>query len=359
MGRHQEPDFENFTSPTPPTLDFIIRDFEIVLNDKPKSKQQEHPLSDTVNRSYMDEIKNYRNAPKASCTKQAALKLLKQFSKKDFRDFWLTSVDKYLPAVSEGTMKLAENIYSHDTANAYAKSLIKTLSPIELAKDFLYGIANNAPEYRTALPAYYYIKNLPEHEFEKKFVGQAPDKNGIMVDRYAPRKCAICGYDHEISNEPKMRFWHINVDMEFFYFKGRMGRSSLNTAIVYLEEYKKLPRPSHSTSDLDLFRQIVEVIENSPQDTTPATLRKELKKSGLTTMTHDQLEVFINTLGYLDILHPEDSHGMLYTHTLERDMLPAHSFQTYNEHPVNRWKRSDGIDYGSISLLFDGIYDSK
>ena len=141
--------------------------------------------------------------------------------------------------------------------------------------------------------------------------------------------------------------------------KGRMGRSSLNTAIVYLEEYKKLPRPNHSPSDLELFRRVIEVIENAPQDTTPATLRKELKKSGLTTMTHDQLEVFINTLGYLDILHPEDSHGMLYTHTPERDMLPAHSFQTYNEHPVNRWKRSDGIDYGSISLLFDGLYDNK
>ena len=71
----------------------------------------------------------------------------------------------------------------------------------------------------------------------------------------------------------------------------------------------------------------------------------------------DRIEYLINTLGYLDILHPEDSHGMLHTHTKERDMLYPLSDRGYAEHPVNRWTRRCGIDFDSISFLFDGIYE--
>jgi len=74
-------------------------------------------------------------------------------------------------------------------------------------------------------------------------------------------------------------------------------------------------------------------------------------------MTLAQIEFFINTLGYLDILHSDDSRGMLYAHTPERDMLYPLSERGYAEHPVNRWTRKCGIDYNSISILFDGIYD--
>ena len=92
---------------------------------------------------------------------------------------------------------------------------------------------------------------------------------------------------------------------------------------------------------------------------TSGKLRQELKQSGLLQMTIGEIEMFIDTLGYLDILHPDDSHGMLYKHTLEKDMLCALKERGHAQHPVNRWTRKSGIDYKSISLLFDGIYDEK
>ena len=257
-------------------------------------------------------------------------------------------------------MKLCETVYPHDEAICYAKKLIATLSVKELAKDFLYGVAHNAPEYRTALACYscyYYIKNLPIHEFEKKYVGSVVGKDGDFEDRYNENRCEICGYQHTVSREPKMQFWHINMDMASFYLNGRMGRSSLNTAMIFLEEYKRLPRPEHATSDYEHFMKIIDVIENSPSNMTSGKLRRELKQSGLLQMTLDQIEFFINTLGYLDILHSDDSHGMIYAHTPERDMLYPLSDRGYAEHPVNRWTRKCGIDYDSISMLFDGIYE--
>lgn len=315
------------------------------------------PASEKINASYSEEIKTYEENRTPPCNKSTALKLLKRFAHKDFRIFWTTPIEEYLPAVSEGTMKICEHVYPHDEAIRYAKDLISTLSPKELARDFLYGVAHNVPEYRTALACYYYIKNLPEHEFEKKYVGSVVGKNGELEDRYNESRCEICGYQHSVSLEPKMQFWDINMDMANFYFDGRMGRSSLNTAIVFLEEYKKLSRPEHSITDYEHFKKIIEVIENTPQNMTSGKLRRELKQSGLLQMTLDQIEIFINTLGYLDILHSDDSHGMIYTHTPERDMLYPLSDRGYAEHPVNRWMRKCGIDYDSIAMLFDGIYE--
>ncbi len=319
--------------------------------------QTKSSVSSEINAIYLEEIQLYKEDPTPSCDKKTALKLLKRFARKTFHDFWTSPVLEYLPAVSEGTMKLCERVYSHDEAVRYAKDLISTLSVAQLAKDFLYGVAHNALEYTSALPCYYYIKNLPTHKFEKKYVGSVVGKNGEWEDKYRDSQCEICGYDCTLSTEPKMQFWHINVDMEHFYFSGRVPRSSLNTAIIFLEEYKKLPRPEHSPTDYKCFESIMEVIEKTPDNMTSGKLRRELKRSGLLGMTLDQIEVFINTLGYLDILHPADSHGMLYTHTPQRDMLYALSDRGYAEHPVNRWTRKCGIDYKSISTLFEGIYD--
>jgi len=180
--------------------------------------------------------------------------------------------------VSEGTMKLCETVYPHDEALRYAKELISTFSVGELAKDFLYGVAHNASEYRTALACYYYIKNLPEHDFEKKYVGSVVGKDGEFEDRYSERICEICGYMHSVSTEPKMQFWHINMDMASFYFEGRISRSSLNHAIIFLNEYKKLSRPEHSVTDYEHFKKIIEAIENTPQNMISGKLRRELKQ---------------------------------------------------------------------------------
>ncbi|MBQ8908516.1 MAG: hypothetical protein IJY71_08055, partial [Clostridia bacterium] len=172
--------------------------------------------------------------------------------------------------------------------------------------------------------------------------------------------CEICGYQHTVSREPKMQFWHINVDMEHFYFKALIPfKFDLNTAIIFLEEYKTLPRPNHSVSDYEHFKKIMEVIENSPQNTTSGKLRRELKQSGLLAMTMEQIEAFIDMFGYINILHPRDSFGVTAGHICEKDMLLPLSDRGYAAYPVNRWTRKCGIDYDSISMLFDGIYDSK
>lgn len=308
--------------------------------------------SEKINAEYVVEIEAYTNNPCPPCTKEQSFKLLKRFARKDFSAFWNESVNEYLPAVTEGTMKLAEKIYSHDDAIIHAKAVISALDPKDLARDFLYGIAHNAPEYRTALACYYYIKNLPEHKFEKAYIG-----SNASGDVYSDYTCEICNYHSKLSDEPKMQFFHINVDMEFFYFKASIPfHFSLNTAIIYLEEYMKLPTPVSSKDDLIFFEQIIALIEALPENTPPSKLRKALKQSALLKMTIEQIDSFIDMLGYLNILHTNDSFGVTAGHTQIRHMPGPLSDRSYFAHPVNRWTRKSGIDYDMIKQLFSDLY---
>lgn len=304
--------------------------------------------SGEVNDEYVKEVRAYLQSPAAACNKRKSLTLLKQFARKDFSAFWSESVHSYLPAVSEGTMKLSEKVYPHDQAIRYAKDLISNLDEKDLARAFLYGVAHNAPEYRTALACYYYIKNLPEHHFEKKFIGTNP-----TGDVYSESTCAICKYNSQLSDEPKMRFWHINVNMDHFYHQALVPFCfDLNTAIIYLEEYQTLPHPNYTSEDLRFFRQIISLIEALPENTTPSKLRTALKNSGLLKMTLAQIDAFIDMLGYLNILHTDDSFGVTVGHTKERDMLPPLNDRSYFAHPVNRWTRKNGVDHAMLELLF-------
>ena len=44
--------------------------------------------SGEINAAYIEEIKAYQASPTSPCNKATALKLLKRFARKDFRDFW-------------------------------------------------------------------------------------------------------------------------------------------------------------------------------------------------------------------------------------------------------------------------------
>lgn len=70
--------------------------------------QTTSPASAEINAAYRAEIDAYKRAPAAPCDKTTANKLLCKFARKDFGTFWTSPVKEYLPAVSEGTMKLSE-----------------------------------------------------------------------------------------------------------------------------------------------------------------------------------------------------------------------------------------------------------
>ena len=332
------------------------------MSEKPKlrlsgfwmllSHGEETTPPEEIDAAYAAEIAEYLEHPVPPCTKAQSLKLLKRFHSKPFPTFWNAPIQEYLPAVSEGSMKLEEKFYTHDEAMRRGKELIADLDPKALARAFLYGLAHNAPEYRTALACYYFFKSLPEHEFEKRYIGSSGGR-----EIYSKYDCNICYYRSKPQDEPKMRFWSINITMYHFYFQACMPFFlDPNQALVFLEEYKTLPVPPSSSGDLAFFNQVISVIEAQPENTSPSKLRKALKQSGLLSMNTQQINAFIDMLGYLNILHPDDSFGITVHFIRKRDIREPKNPRTYFAYPVNLWTGKDGIDYEMIDTLFGDLY---
>lgn len=318
------------------------------------SQMEENP-AEQMNGEFENAIVACQKGLVPPCSRPEALKLLKRFAGKSFGDFWREPIEPYLPAVSCGVMKLSGTVCGHDEALASAKALISRLSERELAKDFLFGVIHGAPEYMTALACYHYVRTLPEHNFEKHYIGQFLGRGEVFSDT----DCEICGYSVRQSEEPKMRFWYINLEMNFFYHKAQLPFGiHLGRALIFLKEYTALPRPETSREDYARFLEVMALIESMPEKTTPGKLRKALKQSGLLPMTNDQISSFIDLLGYLNILHPADSFGVTVKHTKERDRLDPLNEGTYFAYPVNRWTGKCGVDWESIRMLFDEIYET-
>ena len=154
-----------------------------------------------------------------------------------------------------------------------------------------------------------------------------------------------------------MQFWHVNISMSWFYINGSIPFSfNLNEAILFLEEFQKLPPVETSIEDYYYFLEIMNLIDSLPENITSGRLRDELKHSGLLKLTKDQIAAFIDMLGYLNILHTSDCFGVTKQHICERDMLPPLSDRTYYAYPVYRWTGKYGVDRESIQELFEGCY---
>ena len=300
------------------------------------------------NTEYLEEVDKYKASPCPPCDITRAKRLLQRFHNRLFFDFWDSPVDEFFPAVSAGIMRLERSFMPHDKALAHAKHLITTFDPADLARAYLYGVAHGVPAYTTALASYHYIKNLPEHGLVPKCIGN---------DTYVEDVCEVCDHHSKPNDIPKLEFWSANVEMARFYLLGQMPFNfDLNSAILYLEEYQKLPLIIPSPSDLDFFMNIIRFIEGVPDTTTPAKLRDALKAAKLLPLTCDQLDAFIDMLGYLNILHPADYFGVTKAHIKSRDMKEPFYYESLSAYPVHRWHRSDGIDYDSIDELFGDCY---
>ncbi len=88
-------------------------------------------FSETINKQFDEEIKCFKKNPPSACDHKTALKLLREFEQDsiDFgTKFWPNSVEKYLPAVVEGTMFLGEEPFNHEQALRIAGERVESIS---------------------------------------------------------------------------------------------------------------------------------------------------------------------------------------------------------------------------------------
>ncbi|MBO5324286.1 MAG: hypothetical protein J6A88_09395 [Oscillospiraceae bacterium] len=302
-----------------------------------------------INKQFDIEITQFNGNPPIACDHITALKLLREF-KRDSIDFttkfWPNPVGKYLPAVVEGTMFLEQESFVHDEAIKIAVDRVKNTSYQDVAHAFIHGIAKGIPAYRTALPAYLHIKNIPDHNDDRL------RDDGSHTAPY----CSFCNYQ-AASVETKMSFMWINA-MQYcrIYEGGYLGVQNPADSSFLLREFLKMPKVVATKEDYQLFKDSLALAEQVQGDKKIGAYKEVLQKSKILPIKAREYQPYLDILGYLDILHTDEHHGITKEFIRGQDMQEAEEYKNDYAYPVRFWRGRNGVDWERVDELFGGIF---
>lgn len=295
-----------------------------------------------------------------ACDDKKAKRLLKKWYNNNYKE---ESITQYLPAIKNGLMRRNGINYSHNETIAKGKAICEKLTQKELAHAFIYGISHDAPEYRYPLVAYYYFINTPSHEIDNdKRLEKSTDKNiGNSKTLDKIKYCTICGY-YERKRSVKTLFDSTNICLGNFYFGyPELWEMSLDSSLIYLEEYLKLPKVKSTYNDFNVFMNSISFI-CSLDNAYPTEIKEKLYKSKILPMTKEQVSSYLNMLGHLNILHHPNTIGIAKGATSSKDINDLDN--KYNKkngseftYPFRLFNTIYGVDFNSIDAVFSDIQE--
>ena len=136
----------------------------------------------------------------------------------------------------------------------------------------------------------------------------------------------------------------------------------LNSSIIYLEEYLKLPKVKSTVDDFNLFIDSISFIA-SLDNAYPFEISEKLYKSKILPMTKEQVRTYLNLLGHLNILHHPKTVGIAnaFTSASDIDILDhMYTKSTGNEftYPFRLYNTAFGVDFSNCKVE-DVLYLSK
>lgn len=300
------------------------------------------------NKEFLEDVKEMDEAPIIS--QEEAFKVLLEFSKKKFHDFWEESAKKYFPAIKAGVMLLERPNDSHDNYFHATKELLNKLNYDELCDAFIYSIETGDLKYRTAICAYHILKTIPNHEF-------------FNVEGKS-HMCSVCKWSDipDYFRNSKMRFFWANYNKCLFYFEGRFMGSNPNieNCNFILSEYLKLPKVKPTLKGWNIFKQVLLLSkELLPTQKIGAYKKIIIQKRILPLQNSKKVANLLDLLGYLNVLHSKNELGF------SKKFVPFYEQKDPVEHkndyayPVCHWRASDGVDYVSLKEVFGNVNFKK
>lgn len=200
---------------------------------------------------------------------------------------------------------------------------------------FLASLSSNRLDYRSGLSAYAIMQTFPNHVFE-------------TINDY---DCKICCETPELNIDFNM----INM---FRFFCGGIAGVNASCLYFFLNEHKKLINIYPTLLDFKLFRMIMDVILSVDEKATPTILQKEIKKISCFKATKEQIQYFLETLGYCSILETSTHKGFLFQYT-NLGIPPRKTHSSDWKYPVDFWKGKDGINHYAYEFWFGQYKELK
>lgn len=198
---------------------------------------------------------------------------------------------------------------------------------------FLASLTTRRLELRSALGSYAIARNFPRHRFQTKPEWWC---------------CIVCG-DYSTPSE----LTDLNV-LNFERHKWGGVRHDHPDYIAFdLEQFSKLApiKPKHE--DVQIMRQILEIIERSEAEARPRDIERQL--ASIFPSNKAEREVLITILAYCGILQPTDQPGFYegFVPYYERTIPPANKIDW--SYPICWWRGADRINREAYEFYFPQV----
>lgn len=190
---------------------------------------------------------------------------------------------------------------SHDQCLEKIFEILPTISIDKVATAFLSSLSSRRLDWRSSLASYFIAKQLIPHQYTKALSGESFGENEEETHR--SYTCGVCrDLKYGIIGEKDYQNEDLNV-LNFERIKwGGVRHGQLIYTLLDLQQLQIAEIPKPTTEDIEIFKNILEVINNSQPTDYPSVLEKKL--STAVKSTKDERKILIEILACIDILKP-------------------------------------------------------
>jgi hypothetical protein len=253
-----------------------------------------------------------------------ALKILRKFS---LTHPERTSAEDFAYAKAAGLM-FDDIAITHDEAVAWALREFAAAEKASVVQNFLAGLGRNAPHLRAALSAHAIMTHFPNHAC-------------ALTDWPF---CWICGayptqtFNRSFANRCR---WAGAVT----------GLHEPQTLAFYLQQHNQADVEEVSGADIDLLCALLDLIASSPANETPTKLARKVRALAGMTLSVEQAQCVLETLGYAGILQNPEHPGFIYRH-MTCCFVPHKSHHSDWAYPIDFWTGKDGVNADALKFWF-------
>ncbi len=204
----------------------------------------------------------------------------------------------------------------------------------QLAKGFIHGLAQNRPDWWSALASFGYVQHLRAH---------------VGAEGELSRSCGICGLSLWPTDEGfEPIAWQMNPQLSGIIETGsRPSISSATASLLFAASFPPFPEPNQD--DLAPLRGLLAQLEDLPAKTTAPKLAKLLKP--IFGKNNDQRLNLVEALSILGILTPE-GNATYFERFVSFDETQVGSPRNDTEFPARAWQSEHGVNEAALRHWF-------
>ena len=246
-----------------------------------------------------------------------------------------TSVEDFNYAKAAGYM--FENIVqTHDEAIDIAFQELEKCDRKQITDLFLASLSAHNLDWRIGLPTFAVMQTFPKHTFTLQ------DKNSSLI------YCKICGSENNTT-----------VDLNFInqvrFSEGGIIDVEIYDFVFLLIQQNKLSDIKPTSEDFQIFKEIMDLIAQCPDNEKPNSLQKKLRSIKGFKSNEEERRRLLETFGFCSLLETEKHKGFLSAFT-NLGLAPSNGRSSDWRYPVDWWKGKDGVNHTAYNFWF-GDYD--